>query len=1014
MARPLPSSMLRKPSSGGTNKSTKSVTFLEPNPVSGSVDSHDSSIFSGLSAGSNRHPPGRKARSSSSTTSARDPPTTTDEAETSAIEMEYIGNVNALEKRTRITATEYNREKADPISEYSYHHVPGSTSAVDRYTHAPTPSSSSSSSSSTSNRRSSTESARSLESPDKEFLRDLPNIFDRDEDDQSEEEEDLLNDSFEDKNHHPSTAPAHDTSTMASSKFVEEVPMDEEGNAANESLDRSEDRIAAMLGAHEIQMNADLQAIDEEREMNLDGMAYPTQSGYNKSTKEIELSNELESLLRADGESRRSSLGSGDKDKDKKKMAVITKKQAKKMKEVLRQARKEVEILRDNNEQFMAEIEQTEEEHESEMKLFENRTKQKVSELKAMYQNEIDQIIQEKDAAIVEAGKQAVRFAESGRKQIATLKKEMEKLKQQTKGMVSATIKEAVRKKTEQIKKDKEEEYSREISNLHQSYEKKLEAQKAENEQSMKTAIARTIAATTERLHESHSKDLSEALSNLRKRLDNEKKSAIQDQEKEKQQSIDELKKQNTELKAEQEAVSSMVGLFESKLMEHHKVKILKYRMLKPSEKKEYLKYFTLKPRNGASETEKSCQQLFEDVGFLIDSIEQESAKDDTLEMQLRAENEAIRKERNDVYVKLRKSLDGHHRSEMDEMERTQKESKDKIKELEASLENIRRENAVLKEKHKGALEKYQAEVENLKTQKETLLKMETDRKELAVALATGKLELAYTLASASDTALQSNKEEALEFLQARYGSPNRRTSSSSINKKRESGISSLRSPAQSEISRKSLDYSIPSERMDSPIQEHGHNHIHAEPEIINVESEIINLVDRRDSRKESIESTFSETKTVNFKKKKRKSSERFVKVMTRPAAFRSKQRRRRSFKTDEEEKPKAEILSPRRESSEKMKKRGFPILKSFKSSRKPPKPQSRAEEVEMELDERDNSENESLRSSRRDSKGSTMSYEDRHQEGFPTVYPTYQDDESYQFLIHLFLQIHSQVRRLG
>ena len=108
---------------------------------------------------------------------------------------------------------------------------------------------------------------------------------------------------------------------------------------------------------------------------------------------------------------------------------TLSYRQAKKLYRIVHQARKEVEVLKDNNEQFMSEIEQADEEHRSEIKLMEERTKQKLSEMRAMYQQEMDMLLREKDAAIVESGKTAVRYAESGRKQILTLKKQLSKLR---------------------------------------------------------------------------------------------------------------------------------------------------------------------------------------------------------------------------------------------------------------------------------------------------------------------------------------------------------------------------------------------------------------------------------------------------------------------------------------------------------------------------------------------------------------------------------------------------------
>ena len=55
---------------------------------------------------------------------------------------------------------------------------------------------------------------------------------------------------------------------------------------------------------------------------------------------------------------------------------MLTQTQTRRIRRILNQARTEVEVLKDNNEQFMSEIEQMEEENRSEMKLVEERHKQ--------------------------------------------------------------------------------------------------------------------------------------------------------------------------------------------------------------------------------------------------------------------------------------------------------------------------------------------------------------------------------------------------------------------------------------------------------------------------------------------------------------------------------------------------------------------------------------------------------------------------------------------------------------
>ena len=65
----------------------------------------------------------------------------------------------------------------------------------------------------------------------------------------------------------------------------------------------------------------------------------------------------------------------------------------------------------------------------------------KLVELKNMYQHEIDNLMHEKDAAVVEAGRVAARYAETGKKQVSTMQKQVDKLK----AVAAMTIREKIK-----------------------------------------------------------------------------------------------------------------------------------------------------------------------------------------------------------------------------------------------------------------------------------------------------------------------------------------------------------------------------------------------------------------------------------------------------------------------------------------------------------------------------------------------------------------------------------------
>jgi len=152
----------------------------------------------------------------------------------------------------------------------------------------------------------------------------------------------------------------------------------------------SDSRIVDLLNDFERQMDANIQSLSEDDDEN-DNML----TDFNKNIANHNV----------DVQSQGPQLGH-----------FLTPEKARNLQRILHKARKEVEVLRDNNEQYKSEIEQMEEEHKSEIKLVEDRAKTKLMELKSMYENEINLLAQEKDDAVVEASRVAARYAENGKK----------------------------------------------------------------------------------------------------------------------------------------------------------------------------------------------------------------------------------------------------------------------------------------------------------------------------------------------------------------------------------------------------------------------------------------------------------------------------------------------------------------------------------------------------------------------------------------------------------------------
>lgn len=194
---------------------------------------------------------------------------------------------------------------------------------------------------------------------------------------------------------------------VSSVKFVGDEIGEEEKTADVQFVSQcsssdSDSRIVEMLDNFERQMDANIQSLGEDTDEN------NVLADFNKNI--VSHNNDVQAQKPQGGH-------------------ILDPHEATKLQRMLHKAKIDVEVLRDNNEQYKSEIEQMEEEHRSEIKLVEERAKRKLVELKNMYQNEIDNLHQEKDAAVVEAGRVAVRYAETGKKQVSTMQKQVDKLK---------------------------------------------------------------------------------------------------------------------------------------------------------------------------------------------------------------------------------------------------------------------------------------------------------------------------------------------------------------------------------------------------------------------------------------------------------------------------------------------------------------------------------------------------------------------------------------------------------
>jgi hypothetical protein len=382
--------------------------------------------------------------------------------------------------------------------------------------------------------------------------------------------------------------------------------------------------------------------------------------------------------------------------------AVLTPHKARKLQRILHKARKEVEILRDNNEQYKSEIEQMEEEHKSELKLIEDRTKQKLAELRSMYQEEIDKLVLEKDAAVIEAGRQAARYAESGKKQVSSMKKQLERLT----ATATATIKEKVEEAGRTAMAQKDKEIAARLGALRTSYENELQKVRKECDLRIKSEVEKAVSSVAQRVRLNQDVLVSE----LRENIEN--------------------------LRKERWTIETVLKAVKGNFEKHYPDEMILY-----AKKSEDFAGTARKlldegssPSNGA---EKDLKEVIETFAFLLECQEKKVAS-----AQYLTEIEETKRERNEVYGQMRKELLLRHRAEMEHLRKERDDALEKLKVVEANFKNMGREKRFLEEKHRRAMENHRIQLERLKAEKEASLEMEKSRKDLAVAMATGQNQM--------------------------------------------------------------------------------------------------------------------------------------------------------------------------------------------------------------------------------------------------------------------------------
>eukprot|EP00934_Nitzschia_sp_Nitz4_P007273 Nitzschia sp. Nitz4//scaffold240_size29840//16720//19206//NITZ4_008020-RA/size29840-processed-gene-0.11-mRNA-1//1//CDS//3329543756//7263//frame0 len=380
---------------------------------------------------------------------------------------------------------------------------------------------------------------------------------------------------------------------------------------------------------------------------------------------------------------------------------VLSVNQAKHIQQVLHQACREVETLKENNEQFLSEIEQTEEEHVSEMKLYDEQTKKKLAEMKAMYQEELEALIQEKDAAIAEAGRQAARYVESGRKQIESLKKQINTLK--------ANAVDAVKESSDEVA-DKErhrndEDMKARLDALRKSYESQLEQTREEAERRTRTAVNEAVTKATQTMLADRDREVNAAVRALRTQLESQNLSAIQTAN-----DTAKLKISTQNLTREHEATTKALRSILSKVETRYakELSILAKRKKESASPVECLQVGS----DNEFETEVLLKKVIEAFAFLLEHSESRA----------QAAEEEVKSERTKnlnfkVHQQARIDLIANHRNELDFSRKQVEVSNDKIERLEQALKVATKEKRALLEKLRKEKGSHRADTRRLNSQ---------------------------------------------------------------------------------------------------------------------------------------------------------------------------------------------------------------------------------------------------------------------------------------------------------
>jgi uncharacterized protein YukE len=357
----------------------------------------------------------------------------------------------------------------------------------------------------------------------------------------------------------------------------------------------------------------------------------------------------------------------------------------------------------------MSEFGRTEEKHESDTECTEQDINATTAELQQMSLKEIERMMKEKDVAIEEARWQAARYAELGREQIASLKRQLEELKSQSGETVKAAVQEAFTISSELAKEQKDQEIHEIVSSVRQVYKDKIATLKSANEIRVKAAALDATNMTTQKFMET--------ITVLTRKLETERAAALQAESK-RRLSIRRVTEDSNQtvlkLTEERKSIVQILEVAREKLVEDHAdvvEKVQGNQFLSES------KYSEFDVDDASSTDAKLLLEILQCHGVLAESF---GSRMTEAEARHKKQVAKVQKEQSTIYSRMKGQMEARHQEEVEQMKRHMQEANDRVARLEADLDTTGKEKKEQEVIYREAIENGRIEAERLRTEKKS------------------------------------------------------------------------------------------------------------------------------------------------------------------------------------------------------------------------------------------------------------------------------------------------------